>query len=151
MQLPMQMGTTAVRLLLSNSCNCRPKRKLSLQHTMTPGLEVERPVKRPRHNIAKRTRMVRFILMERLSGECTDDIGATDLCDAVRSIILEKVITAETLIHDAGVEHRNFCPRNIMIFGSEYDSPEIPAGNIQVEVRVIDFNIAAVIMRIVRS
>jgi tRNA A-37 threonylcarbamoyl transferase component Bud32 len=95
--------------------------------------------------MVKRTRTVRFILMERLSGECMDHIDATDLRDEVQSIILKKVMTAKSLMYDAGVEHRDLCPRNIMILGSGYDKPDIPVCDIQVEVRVIDFNIAAVV------
>jgi RIO-like serine/threonine protein kinase len=74
--------------------------------------------------------------MERVPGECMNNIDAIDLRDKVRSSILKQVITAETGIYDAGVEHRDFCPHNIVILG---------LCDIQVEVRVIDFNIAAVI------
>jgi RIO-like serine/threonine protein kinase len=89
--------------------------------------------------------IVCFTPMERVPGECMNNIDAIDLRDKVRSSILKQVITAETGIYDAGVEHRDFCPHNIVILGSGYDKPDIALCDIQVEVRVIDFNIAAVI------
>jgi hypothetical protein len=110
----------------------------------TWSMEVETPVKQPSRKLFKHIRPVRFILMERIYGDCMINVDPDDLREEVRSIILKKAILAETLIWDAGVDHRDVCPRNVMILGAGYDDPDVPISDIQIEVKIIDFNIAQV-------
>jgi hypothetical protein len=107
--------------------------------------DVETRVRRSSRKNEKHTRTVRFILMERLHGTCMVDVDPYSLREEVRSMILKKVIVAETLIRDAGVKHRDVCPRNIIILGSGYDDPDTTVGDIQFEVKILDFNVATVI------
>jgi hypothetical protein len=68
-------------------------------------MEVETPVKRTRRKLVKQVRPVRFILMERIYGDCMSNVDADDLREKIRSAILNKAIIAETIIWDAGVDH----------------------------------------------
>ncbi|OAL02306.1 hypothetical protein IQ06DRAFT_292996 [Phaeosphaeriaceae sp. SRC1lsM3a] len=106
---------------------------------------IETPVDLPGHEVTRISRPVRFILMELLSGISMAQIDASALRKEVRSLILEKTIIAESLLWDAGVDHRDFSPRNVMVLGSNYDNPGVPAKDIHVEVKLLDFNVAAVI------
>jgi hypothetical protein len=108
-------------------------------------MNVKTPVKVSRYKKLLYTRPVRFILMERLRGDCMDDIDPFDMRKRVRSMILKKVIVAETLLWDAGVNHQDLSPRNIMISGASYDDPNIPISDIKLEVKIFDFNVASVL------
>jgi hypothetical protein len=108
-------------------------------------MDIENPVKVSRSKRALHTRAVRLILMERLNGICMVNIDPFDLRKKLRSTILKKVIVAETLMYDAGVDHRDLSPRNIMISGFDYDHSDVPISDAQVEVKIMDFNIAEVI------
>jgi hypothetical protein len=88
------------------------------------------------------TRPVRFILMEQLYGNCMAHVSPFRLREEVRSMILKQAIVVETLLFDAGVDHRDLSPRNIMISGGEYKDPDIPVSDIHIDVKVFDFNIA---------
>jgi hypothetical protein len=61
----------------------------------------------------------------------------------VRSLILKKVFHAEAIIYQAGVSHNDTFPRNIMLLGSNYEDG-VATKDVDVEVKVIDFNIAEV-------
>lgn len=90
------------------------------------------------------TRHVPLILIEWLRGDSMDNICAKYLRRPVRSLILKKALHAEAVIYNAEIMHRDFCPRNIIIFGDDYDNPNIPLKDIQIAVKVFDFNIASV-------
>ncbi|KAF1848882.1 uncharacterized protein K460DRAFT_364833 [Cucurbitaria berberidis CBS 394.84] len=90
-------------------------------------------------------RHVRLILIERLLGDSMENICTAYLRRPVRSLILKKALHAEAIICNAGVMHRDFCPRNIIVLGDEYSNPNIPIKDIKVEVKVFDFNIASVV------
>jgi hypothetical protein len=107
-------------------------------------MDVETPVQRSHGRMEKRIRPVRFILMERIHGWCMLNLDPYDLEEEIRSVILKKAIVAESLIWDAGINHQDVCPRNIMILGSNYDDPDILIPDIEVEVKIFDFNIAEV-------
>jgi len=108
-------------------------------------MDVETPVKQPLHKRVKHVRAVRFILMERIIGDCMVHIDAYDLREHVRSEILKQALAAEALLFAAGVDHQDICPRNIIVVGSDYDDPDIPIHGMKVSVKIIDFNIAGVI------
>lgn len=108
-------------------------------------MDVETQVTSSRKKRMKQTRQVRSILMERLFGECMMDINACDLRAEVRSRILKEVLHAEALIVAAGIVHRDICPHNIIIVGSDYKNPDIAMHDLQVGVKILDFNVAAVI------
>jgi RIO-like serine/threonine protein kinase len=61
----------------------------------------------------------------------------------VRSLILKKVFHAEAIIYQADVSHNDLSPWNIMILGSKYEDG-VATKDVDVEVKVIDFNIAEV-------
>ncbi|KAJ8111341.1 hypothetical protein OPT61_g6041 [Boeremia exigua] len=84
------------------------------------------------------SRAVYMILIEHLQGECMQYVNPYEMRRRVRSRILKKVLDAEAIISDAGVRHRDCHPRNVILLGSSYDSPDL-------EVKVIDFNIARVL------
>jgi hypothetical protein len=108
-------------------------------------MDVESYAKRSHDKKTKYVRAVRFILLERLRGDCMNDVDPDDLREPIRSMILKKALLADALISNAGVKHRDVCPRNIMILGSNYDNPETPISAIQVDVKVFDFNIAVAV------
>jgi hypothetical protein len=114
-------------------------------------MEVETPVKRARHKLVKRVRPVRLVLMERIYGDCMSNVDADDLREEIRSAILKKVIIAETIIWDAGVDHQDVCPRNVMILGDDNDDPDVPTSAINVEVKIIDFNVAEVLNNLLNN
>ncbi|KAJ4373020.1 hypothetical protein N0V83_003311 [Neocucurbitaria cava] len=89
-------------------------------------------------------RHVRFILMEWLRGETMCNIRPVFLRRPVRSLILKKALHAEAIISTAGLIHRDFCPRNIIVLGDNYDA-EISVKDIRIKVKVFDFNISTVI------
>ncbi|KAH7412324.1 hypothetical protein DE146DRAFT_732620 [Phaeosphaeria sp. MPI-PUGE-AT-0046c] len=101
-------------------------------------------VERSRDNALDSSRPVRFILMERCQGICLEDITAWELREEVRSMILKKTIIAETLLYDAGIHHRDLCPRNVMVEGLEYKESQVEVGDIDLRIKLIDFNIANV-------
>lgn len=110
----------------------------------TWSMDVVVEARRNQGNRAKITRSVYFVLMERLHGDCMVDLDAEQFKEEVRSLILRKAIVAETIICNAGVTHRDVCPRNILIQGSNYDDDDVPICDIEVDIKVIDFNIALV-------
>ncbi|KAH6621972.1 hypothetical protein C7974DRAFT_214194 [Boeremia exigua] len=82
-------------------------------------------------------RTVRMILIEHLDGDCMYYVDPSEIRKRVRSRILEQALHAEAVICDAGVNHRDLHPRNIILLGPLYDSTE-PT------VKIIDFNVAEV-------
>jgi serine/threonine protein kinase len=58
---------------------------------------------------------------------------------------LKNAVVAETIFHNAGVNHRDICPRNILIQGSNYDDDDTPLCDIDMDVKIIDFDIAEAI------
>jgi hypothetical protein len=97
-------------------------------------MEVETPVKRSRRKLVKHVRPVCFILMECIYGDCMSSVDLDDLREETRSAILKKAIIAETIIWDAGVNHRDVCPRNVVILGEDYDDPDVPVSAIEVPI-----------------
>ncbi|CAO2650093.1 Nn.00g013850.m01.CDS01 [Neocucurbitaria sp. VM-36] len=89
-------------------------------------------------------RHVRLILMEWLRGESMDNVRAVYLRRPVRSLILKNVLHAEAIISNAGIQHNDFCPRNTVILSDDYDT-NIPVKDIQIQVKVFDFNVATAI------
>jgi hypothetical protein len=108
-------------------------------------IDVETPIKRRGRKKTKVIRAVRMILIERIFGDCMDNVDAYDLRERIRSMILKKTLVADAIVSDADVYHGDICPRNVMILGSDYDDPDIPICDIKVEVKIIDFNVAAVL------
>jgi hypothetical protein len=100
-------------------------------------MDVETPIKQHSHKEVKHVRAVRFILMERIIGDCIAHNDAYDLHERVRSDILKQTLTAEALLRGAGVCHRDICPRNIFVVGSDYDDPDIPIHDINVSIKII--------------
>ncbi|KAH8723466.1 hypothetical protein GQ44DRAFT_561182, partial [Phaeosphaeriaceae sp. PMI808] len=91
------------------------------------------------------TRQVQLILIERLHGECMGWMIPKYMRKAVRSIILRKTLYAEAVILQAGVIHGDLAPRNVMVLGSNYNDEDLPLRDIKVEVKLVDFNAAAII------
>jgi hypothetical protein len=89
-------------------------------------------------------REVQLILIKRLHRECMSWVSPQYMRKAVRSLILKSALHAEAIVLQAGVVHCDFCPRNIVIIGSNYEAPDIAIKDIRVEVKVIDFNVAEV-------
>jgi hypothetical protein len=58
---------------------------------------------------------------------------------------LKKAVIAETILIDAGVDHRDICPRDILIQGSNYDDDDTLLCDIDVDAKIIDFDIAEAI------
>lgn len=85
------------------------------------------------------TRIVCMILLEYLQGECMQDVDTHGLPKRVRSRILKKVIHVEAIIFDAGVGHRDCHPRNVILLGSAYDTPDF------LQVKIIDFSVSGVL------
>lgn len=83
--------------------------------------------------ITFRSRAVRLILIEHLQGRCMASLDPHSLSERVRSVILKQCIDAEIRILHTGLDHRDFVPRNIVIMGSDYETPHL-------QVKVIDFN-----------
>lgn len=105
---------------------------------------IETQVKRPHNKTQTILRPVRFILEELIHGDCMADINATTLRDEVRSITLKECIVAETLVYNAMVDHRDVCPRNIMIESSNFNNPLVSISDIRINVKLIDFNVSVV-------
>ncbi|KAF2789062.1 hypothetical protein K505DRAFT_328498 [Melanomma pulvis-pyrius CBS 109.77] len=82
-------------------------------------------------------RQVRLLLLEFVDGECMRDIEAIALRKKARSNILTKVLEADALIYHAGIHHRDIHPRNIIVIGADYESPDM-------HVKILDFNISRV-------
>ncbi|KAI8931013.1 hypothetical protein NX059_012024 [Plenodomus lindquistii] len=82
------------------------------------------------------TRQVPFILMEYVKGKSMFDIDVSTLDDKTRTHIMRKVLKVEAELYHAGLNHGDYCPRNIVI--TSFDSPE------DVGVKVIDFNCSTV-------
>ena len=83
---------------------------------------------------ASRSRTVRLILLEHLQGRCMAAIDPHTLSEPARSTILKQCINAEIRILHTGVAHRDLAPRNIILMGTDYKTPNI-------QVKVIDFNV----------
>jgi hypothetical protein len=79
------------------------------------------------------SRSVRLILLEHLHGSCMLSCAVHELPEHVRTTILKQCLDAEIRILHAGVDHDDFCPRNIIFVGSDYSTPCI-------QVKVIDFD-----------
>jgi len=94
----------------------------------------------------KQKRSVPLILLEHLRGHTMADIDPTTLTDGVRSAILKKAIIAESIIHHIGINHYDFCPRNIIILNFHQQATASNPEHIdkQVRIKVIDFNVATV-------
>jgi len=78
-------------------------------------------------------RSVRLVLMEYLNGRSMLDIDPTKLSEHERLNILFKAIEAEHTLWLHGITHCDFYPRNIMICGEPFGSPDI-------RICIIDFN-----------
>lgn len=72
-------------------------------------------------------------------------LDAKELGEEVRSSILKKALVAETLIGKAGVNHRDVCPRNIFIKDYNHADDVITLRDTEIEMKIIDFNIAVVV------
>lgn len=72
-----------------------------------------------------RIRPVRMILIEQLDGQCTIDLNAQELTKLARTVILKQCLHAYIQLYHAGVDHGDFCPRNIMIMGSDFVTPNV--------------------------
>jgi hypothetical protein len=73
-------------------------------------MDVETPVKLPRRKMGNRIRSVCFILMERLYGDSSiEDLDPDQFDEDVRSMILKKVLAAESFICRGGCKQ---CGRN---------------------------------------
>ncbi|KAJ8111334.1 hypothetical protein OPT61_g6043 [Boeremia exigua] len=87
------------------------------------------------HNglITLQSRQVHFILIEYIQGPSMDKINPHEISEHARLVILKQCIDAEIRILHTGLEHRDYVPRNIILLGSDYETP-------RVQVKVIDFN-----------
>ncbi|KAH3940316.1 hypothetical protein HBH53_217780 [Parastagonospora nodorum] len=94
----------------------------------------------------KEKRVVPLILIEYLRGQSMSSIKPHTLSDEVRSAITRKVIVAEIVILHAGVDHYDYCPRNIMLLNLDESPLTLTEDyiNNHVQVKVIDFNISIV-------
>ncbi|KAH4029540.1 hypothetical protein HBI56_130970 [Parastagonospora nodorum] len=94
----------------------------------------------------KEKRVVPLILIEYLRGQSMSSIKPHTLSDEVRSAITRKVIVAEIVILHAGVDHYDYCPRNIMLLNLDESPSTLTEDyiNNHVQVKVIDFNISIV-------
>lgn len=88
------------------------------------------------------TRHVRLILTEHIKGTVMSSVQPQLLSRQTRSAIMEKILEAESLIFNAGVQHRDMSPRNIMLVPLAsnvlFDDPHL-------RVVIIDFNVSNVI------
>ncbi len=88
----------------------------------------------------KCTRRVPLILMEYLRGQPMVNIEVDSLSQRIQSQVLREVLDAEAVIYHAGIDHRDFLPRNIMITG--VDKGDEPSCLV---VKVFDFNCSTVL------
>ena len=82
---------------------------------------------------ASRSRTVHLILLEHLQGRCMASIDPHTLSEPARSAILKQCINAEIRILHTGLAHRDLAPRNIILVGTDYKTPNL-------QVKVIDFD-----------
>lgn len=97
----------------------------------------------------KRMRAVRLILIEYLRGECMASVDPHEIPRPVRSQILKKVLDAEALIINAGVNHGDLHPRNVILSlsGNSISALNVSCGwdNLDIKVRIIDFNVSVLV------
>ncbi|KAH6621878.1 hypothetical protein C7974DRAFT_313983, partial [Boeremia exigua] len=79
-----------------------------------------------------KSRDVHLILIEYLRGVCMVNLDPYRLSEYVRWEILKQCIEAEIRMLYTGLDHSDFVPRNIIILGSDYHTP-------QLQVKVVDF------------
>ncbi|KAJ4991596.1 hypothetical protein SVAN01_02977 [Stagonosporopsis vannaccii] len=96
-------------------------------------------------------REVRLILMEHIKGIQLMKINPEDLTRQARDNLMRKVIEADTDLRIAGLKHKDFEPRNIMIAApgrptAGEESPyDIPFEDPEIRVCVIDFAMSCVL------
>jgi hypothetical protein len=78
-------------------------------------------------------REVRLILIEHLDSIPMTMKDPHTLSEYARSVILAQCIDAEVRLLNTGLNHTDFVPRNIILQGSDYETPNI-------QVKVIDFD-----------
>lgn len=83
------------------------------------------------------TRPVRMILIEYLEGLCMEATNAHKLSEHALRVILKQCLDAQMRILHAGVNHGDFYPRNIMILGIDFSTPDV-------QVKLIDFDVSEV-------
>jgi hypothetical protein len=92
----------------------------------------------------KHVRHVQLILIEYLHGETMLNIDHRSLPEEFRSAILKKALLAEATLHNAGVNHYDYCPRNIILPGFDPEARPLRVAE-HVQIKVIDFNIAEIL------
>jgi hypothetical protein len=80
-----------------------------------------------------RLREVRLILIEHLDGIPMTKKDPHTLSECARLVILAQCIDAEIRLLNTGLNHMDFVPRNIILQGCDYQTPNI-------QVKVIDFD-----------
>ncbi|KAF3007602.1 hypothetical protein E8E13_007835 [Curvularia kusanoi] len=88
---------------------------------------------------SQKSREVRLILIEHLQGICMRQFNSETISEHARSVILAQCLDAEVRILFTGLQHGDYVPRNIILQGSDYQTPEI-------QVKVIDFNLSQLII-----
>lgn len=78
-------------------------------------------------------REVRLILIEHLDGIPMTRKDPHTLSEHAKSVILAQCIDAEIRLLNTGLNHTDFVPRNIILQGCDYETPNI-------QVKVIDFD-----------
>ena len=83
-------------------------------------------------------RSVQLVLMEYIHGKCMQSVDPRSLTRKVRTCIVKEILRADAILAHAGVEHNDMYPRNIMIVGSDYLTP-------QLDIKILDFGISNVL------
>ncbi|KAH9878094.1 hypothetical protein J1614_003311 [Plenodomus biglobosus] len=87
-------------------------------------------------------RQVPLILIDLVNGKVMSRIDAYAVDARIRTQIMKKVLTADALLVAAGLEHDDYCPRNIIITNLHGTGANDEAEGLGV--KVIDFNIATI-------
>lgn len=86
------------------------------------------------------TRTGRLISMEHVQGTCMRDMDPLNMRRRRRrrSRVFKKVLNAQAILVDAGIDHGDFCPRNVMVVG-------LVRGTTHVTIEAIDFEISTTV------
>jgi hypothetical protein len=94
-------------------------------------------------------RAVRLILIEYLRGECIASVDPHEIPRPVRSQILKKVLDAEVMIIDAGVNQSDLHPRNVILSlpGNSISALNVSCAweSLDIKVHIIDFNVSRLV------
>ncbi|KAI0582302.1 hypothetical protein Alg130_06191 [Pyrenophora tritici-repentis] len=97
-------------------------------------------LKREGDQLCKYTRQVPVLLIEYVRGFTMTDLDPRMLNEQMRTSVVKKALEADSIIYDAGVNHGDMHPRNIVIVGFRSDLED--GAPKEAIIKVIDFNVA---------